>query len=201
MTSTIAPDERRRHQRGEVLATAVVLASDGSSGVYLVKNLSAGGALLLGDARWNEGERVTVLLQLPGRKPLSLHAEVLRRRLSDAQELLFAIAFKQVPSELEDDLQKVVRAALENQREAPPHEVLVIDDSPARALGVLHAAVADLARSFFPSRWRRQLRKRSTRRQAPSSGGAQRRLRFRGGSVGRSWGSARAMRRAASAAP
>ena len=129
MSSLIAPDERRRHPRGEVLTTAIVLASNGWSGVYLVKNLSAGGALLLGDARWTGGEQVTVLLHLPGRTPLSLRAEVLRRRLSDARESLFAIAFKQVPSELEDILQKVVRAALESHREAPPHEVLVIDDS------------------------------------------------------------------------
>lgn len=129
MTSKIAPDERRRHPRGEVLATAVVLAGNGSSGVYLVKNLSLGGALLLGDARWKAGEQVTVFLHLPGRQPLSLSAQVLPRGLSAAKESLFAVHFKQVAAETEDILQKVVQAALESHRVAPPHEVLVIDDS------------------------------------------------------------------------
>lgn len=136
----IAYEERRKHQRAEVLSTATVLAEGGSSGVFLVKNLSAGGVLLLGDARWREGERMTVLLHLPGREPLRLFAEVLRRRLSAAQESLWAMAFRQVPSELEDLLEEVARAALQSHREAPPHEVLVVDDSRE----VRHALQRDL---------------------------------------------------------
>lgn len=129
MTSAIARDERRRHPRSEVVGTALVLAANKYSGLYLVENLSAGGALLVGEARLQPGERLKVVLQLPGRKPISVSAEVLRRQVNDAQECLFAVAFQHLSPDIEDTIQQVVLATLERLHDASHPEVLVIDDS------------------------------------------------------------------------
>lgn len=128
MTSAEALTERRQHPRSEVAATAVVLTANGYSGQYLVENLSAGGALLVGDARLQPGERLKVLLHLPG-QPMRISAEVLRRQGYGAEECLFPVAFRDLSPEVEDTLQEVVLATLEGLREASRQEVLVIDDS------------------------------------------------------------------------
>lgn len=129
MTSATAHGERRWHPRSAVVATAVVLTAKKYAGQYLVENLSAGGALLVGDARLEPGERLKMLLHLPGQKPISLSAEVIRRQVNDAQECLFAVAFRHLSPGIEDTIQQVVLAMLERLHDASHLEVLVIDDS------------------------------------------------------------------------
>ena len=123
------------------MGTAVVLAANRYSGLYLVENLSAGGALLVGDAL-SPGERIRLLLHLPGLKPMSISAEVLRRQDSDAGQCLVAVAFRDLSPKFEDTIQDVVLATL-SIGSLPPisgTEVLVVDDSH----GVRSALARDL---------------------------------------------------------
>ena len=70
---------RRQHPRAEVAATALVIGRAYCAGPYLVENLSAGGALIMGEPRLSVGERVSLVLHLSGReKPFRLSAEVIR---------------------------------------------------------------------------------------------------------------------------
>ncbi|MBI5479920.1 MAG: PilZ domain-containing protein [Deltaproteobacteria bacterium] len=144
--ATARQDERRRHPRSEVVATAVVLATNKYAGHYLVENLSAGGALLVGDAELEPGERLKMLLQLPGRKPISLSAEVVRRQVNDAQECLFAVAFRHLSAGIEDTIQQVVLATLERLHDASQPEVLVVDDS--REVGTHRLSPVALCAAF-----------------------------------------------------
>ena len=131
MTETIAkPHDRRQRPRSEVPASAVLLAHGRSSGLYVVENLSAGGALLVGDGRLRPGERVTMLLQLPGLQPIRLHAEVLRQHAGEAGAARLAVAFRNLAPRVEDTIQQVVLASLERLSEASVPHVLVIDDLP-----------------------------------------------------------------------
>lgn len=130
MTEAIArQDERRRSPRSEVPASAVVLAGGRCGGRYRVENLSAGGALLVGDGRVRPGERVTMFLELPGLKPIRLGAEVLRRQ-GEAGDARVAVAFRQLAPGVEDTIQRVVLASLERLHEASVPHVLVVDDAP-----------------------------------------------------------------------
>ncbi len=131
--------DERRHARGEVVGTAVVLAANNRySGLYLVENLSAGGALLVGDSR-TLGEQVKLFLHLPGMKPMSISAEVLRQEGSD-EESFVAVAFQNLSPKFEATIQEVVRATLKSLRDSAGPEVLVVDDS----VGVRRALDRDL---------------------------------------------------------
>jgi CheY-like chemotaxis protein len=138
MTSASAPPGRRGHPRVEVMATAVVLTARRYAGHYLVENLSAGGALLIGEPGLEPGERVEVLLQLPGREPMALSAEILRRQVNGCGQHLSAVAFRDLAPGAEDAIQETILEALE--RSNAPGDVLVIDDSAE----VCHALQRDL---------------------------------------------------------
>lgn len=135
-------DERRGYPRIEVVASAAVLTVNGYAGSFLVDDLSAGGALLIGDPRLEIGEEVRLLLHLPGKKPISLSGEVIRCHPSESQEHLFAIAFRKVSPAVEDVLQQYVRAALGRLEDPSRKWILVFDDSPE----VCHALERDLRR-------------------------------------------------------
>lgn len=123
--------ERRRHPRsGGVTATAVVLAENRYAGAFVVEDLSAGGALLIGDPRLDLGEYVNILLQLEGKRPLHLWAEVVRHQVREAGEHLFAVAFRNMRATEEDRIQGAVLSALERRRASPDASVLVVDDAP-----------------------------------------------------------------------
>lgn len=131
MTEAIAEQhERRSRPRTEVPASAVLLAGGRSSGRYVVENLSAGGALLLGEGRLRPGERVTMLLQLSGLKPIRLHAEVVRQEGGEAGAARLAVAFRHLAPSVEDVIHRVVLATLEHLTEVSVPHVLVIDDAP-----------------------------------------------------------------------
>jgi CheY-like chemotaxis protein len=120
-----------------VVGTAVVLAANNRySGLYLVENLSAGGALLVGDAR-TVGEQLKLFLHLPGMKPMSISAEVLRQEGSDAESFV-AVTFRNLSKKFECTIREVVLATLESLRAGP--EVLIVDDS----VGVRRALERDL---------------------------------------------------------
>lgn len=130
--------DRRRHLRsGGVPATAIVLAESRYAGAFVVENLSAGGALLIGDPRHDRGEHVKILLQLEGRRRIYLNADVVRHEVRESGDHLFAVAFRNVKPAAEDRIQRAVLSALERCHVSPDARVLVVDDEPGihRALG------------------------------------------------------------------
>lgn len=109
--------ENREHSRGFVPLAATVLR-DGSKGAqYLVRNLSAGGALLLQGPRIAVGTRVRVLLEGPVIGAQYLSATVVRCGSVLEGVVALAIRFNSLSAELEDLLQRVVLEALERQRQ------------------------------------------------------------------------------------
>src|SRR5437667_80109 len=64
-------DNRRRHPRREVLATAMVFTAHRMHGTFLLQDLSAGGACLVGHLDLEPGTELTLIMQCPGRTPFS----------------------------------------------------------------------------------------------------------------------------------
>lgn len=124
--------DRRRHPRGDVAATAIVMtvAKARYVGTYLARNLSAGGALLIGDAQLTVGERVKILLQANGLSAVALTAKVVSQQFEASGERIFAIAFADVPAEVEGTIAPVVASSLEQAQAGERPGVLVLDDSP-----------------------------------------------------------------------
>jgi len=116
--TTPGSGDRRREPRCEVAATATVLAAGSRClGTYVVENLSAGGALLAGDAALAVGGRVRLLLHLPRRRPIGLTADVLRRD-GDPPARRFAVAFRNLTPLMQDAIQRFVLISLQRRRDA-----------------------------------------------------------------------------------
>ena len=136
----IAHPERRRHPRFEIAATAFACHAGNYLGQYLVAELSAGGALLLGP-RLEVGARLQLLLKWPDRILVSLYAEVVRQFDATADSAWQAVAFRHVAPEIEDRIQAALVADLaQRPRSSEPASVLVVDDCPM----VQRALVRDL---------------------------------------------------------
>jgi hypothetical protein len=86
--------ERRLSPRFSVPSSAVVLSGSRYVGAYIVSNISAGGALLVGDNSLQVGESVQLLLQVAGQISQSLAAKVVRRAKLPTGEQCFAVQFK-----------------------------------------------------------------------------------------------------------
>src|SRR5579859_4289588 len=94
-------EERRLYARVAVVGSAIVLASGRYVGTYLLENLSASGALLVGDTTLTVGDQVRLLLQLYGQsRRFVLEASVVRHATEGAQGV-FAVQFQSVPSSLQ----------------------------------------------------------------------------------------------------
>jgi CheY-like chemotaxis protein len=151
MSSESVLPENRRHARSEVVATAVIFSPKEMHGSFLVQDLSAGGACLMGHFDTAPGMRLTLLLHVPGKPAFSLAAVVVRHdRLGPTRERT-AVTFVGVTAEQEDTIQEAIVASLERERARRAATVLVIspdDDScgalerDLHALGVQAAAVA-----------------------------------------------------------
>jgi CheY-like chemotaxis protein len=126
------PTDRRRFLRREVLATAAIFSSDRLHGVFLVQNLSAGGASLVGDMPLPPGDTVTMLLQFPGKSSVSVSARVVRQ-VKATKDRRFAVAFVDLSPEDEDAIHEAIVGALEREQARWAATVLVIDaDDDAR---------------------------------------------------------------------
>lgn len=135
--------ERRQHPRVPSDTCAGVFTGRAFFGLYVVENLSAGGALLSGPRLLDVGTQVRVLLAPPGAGwswRLALDGYVVRHH-PDGGEARFAVAFRNLHPRVEDELQQAVLRRLEWLRQAPA--VLVLDDCPgvrrvlARQIGAL----------------------------------------------------------------
>jgi hypothetical protein len=86
-------NERRNHPRCQTRETATVICDAAYSGRYLVANLSAGGALLVGDVALPLGSTIGLLLEPPGRPGLVVVGRVVRQAPHESGRQAFAIAF------------------------------------------------------------------------------------------------------------
>lgn len=125
-------DERRRHARSEVVATAVVFTRDRMHGTFFVQDLSAGGAYLLGHLDVHPGEKITTLLRFPGKAPFSVEARVVRHEpRTSAHDDHTAISFLGLLAEQEDIIHEAIVAALERETARLSATILVIDPDDA----------------------------------------------------------------------
>jgi len=100
---------------------------------YLVENLSAGGALLVGDDVLPEGACVVVMLSLPGHRPLRLDAVVTCAQRGTAGARAVAVAFLGPSSRAEDQIQQAALAHLQRKRGRGRAVLLVDDETAVRA--------------------------------------------------------------------
>ncbi len=103
--------ERRALRRAKVAGVVAVPGTTGGLGVGAIRNLSVGGALIVGDPDVTPAERFDAAIYVAGRAPLHVPARVLRRRLAHAGE--WALKFDDLDAGTRD---AVVRA-LEQERE------------------------------------------------------------------------------------
>jgi CheY-like chemotaxis protein len=136
MSSESARPENRRHARSEVVATAVVFSAGQMHGTFLVQDLSAGGACLMGHFTTRPGTRLTLLLQFPGKPHFSVAATVVRHDTLGPTRERTAVNFVQLTAEQEDTIQEAIVATLERERARQAATVLVIspDDESRDAL-------------------------------------------------------------------
>lgn len=125
--------DRRRFPRARVAGNAIAFAGGRYVGAYVVRNLSAGGAHLVGDNNLAVGQAVQVLLRLGGQFSHSLDAEVVRREQLPSNEQSFAVAFRNLAPDTEDSLQNLAVLALENAVTEKVAAVLVLN-SPSSVL-------------------------------------------------------------------
>ncbi len=126
--------ERRRWPRADFSATAHIFSENVPRGIYGVKNLSAGGALLFGDPSLAPGASVRVLLELPRRRPIALTARVLRKQTVAGGTPAFAVAFRNVNPRTEDAIHNAVLARLEEIRESATLSTLATNEHRGRGL-------------------------------------------------------------------
>ena len=136
--------DRRRFPRARVAGNAIAFAGGRYVGAYIVRNLSAGGAHLVGDNNLAIGQVVQVLIRLGSRFSHSLDAEVVRREQLPSKEHSFAVAFKNLAPDVEDSLQNLALFTLEDdvvEKAAAvlvlnaPSSVLLALDKDLRSLG------------------------------------------------------------------
>lgn len=105
--------------------TATVVARLGETSVFSIRDLSRGGARLVGDLRLAEGERVHVILELD-HHPIRLNAEVIR---VDRQRSEVAVAFRGASEVTSELIGRSVDAMLDAVRAATGPTVLVVHSS------------------------------------------------------------------------
>ena len=149
--------DRRRHVRAPLLAHVMLFQEQRCLGSFRVLNVSAGGVLLSGESPTLTGRKITVILELPGLRPLRAEAVVARNLASPAgpqrlrrpvrdepDELAFALAFTRISASGQDLLQDAVLMTLE---EAGAATVLIA----AASIGTGLALKRDLERLGRPS--------------------------------------------------
>jgi hypothetical protein len=143
--------DRRRFPRAKVAGIAFTLTGGRYVGAYVVRNLSAGGAHLVGDNNLAIGQVVQVLLQVGRQFSHSLDAEVVRREQSSSNEQSFAVAFRSLAPDVEDSLRNLSALTLENAVAEKAAAILVLNtltpvlvalDNDLRSLGHDMVAVA-----------------------------------------------------------
>ncbi len=126
------PANRRRHPRVPVTAVATLATEGAPLAVWIVQNLSRGGASLVGvaDAILLPGQHLRFAIHAPGRRPLPLPARILRRQLATRAGRC-AVVFDHLSPEQVAAIDETIEAAA-----VPPGA------SPAASLVVGRASIA-----------------------------------------------------------
>jgi hypothetical protein len=111
-------------------------------GAYLLRNLSAGGACLVGDNNLATGQIVQLLLQV-GNALRSIEAEVVRQDRLPSDEHSFAVAFRKLSPDLEDSVQDLALRAGKNAKAKKASAVLLLG-GPSPLLSALEHDVRSL---------------------------------------------------------
>ena len=119
-------NERRVHRRSNIVATIVLDPGTGRATSYVVRNLSAGGALLAGEPVPLLGTQLRVVLNLRTGSHINLTAEVIRGEPLRAAAPTFAIVFRQISADAEDLIQDAVLAEVELSRSGGDDEAATL---------------------------------------------------------------------------
>ena len=120
---TDGPIDRRSRPRVGLLGTATIMrAGSHESAELTIRDLSSGGARLVGRLQLVEGERIPVTLALEG-VSFSIVAEVVRTEPQNAQ---VAIAFRDLPPDALETIERAVARMIESVRASSPPTVLIV---------------------------------------------------------------------------
>lgn len=121
--------ERRTWPRADAGAQVWIVPADAGAPIaYRALNLSAGGALLHEGPKLGAGRELKLLLPLRGRD-LVLHARVLRAETDAGGRPRAALAFRAVPTFVQDLIQNhVLRVLAQQPAPAVPHVAAVDSD-------------------------------------------------------------------------
>lgn len=125
--------ERRKRPRATgIVGSARVFARGEWSDAWTVRDLSAGGAMLVGSLRLPLNERIEILFDADGDRltGIGLHAEVRRSEILLDKRHAIGVAFRDVPAAIHDHIQELVSSALERKRAAATATILVVDGTP-----------------------------------------------------------------------
>jgi CheY-like chemotaxis protein len=108
------------------VATCDAFSPERHHGSFLVRDLSAGGARLMGASPVAVGEALKLVLRIPHRAPLGVHARAVRRHDGPGGPA-FAVEFLEVSAEDEDRIHQGIVAELERAHARRYATVLVVD--------------------------------------------------------------------------
>jgi hypothetical protein len=103
---------RRRHPRAAIPTTAILFTDRRPLGPCVVHDLSAGGMRITAGTRLRRGRVLSVLLQLPGKGPVTSFAQVTRSEQRRAGEHSVALSFLDLPRADVEHLQALVAGLL-----------------------------------------------------------------------------------------
>jgi len=121
--------DRRRNPRIDVHTTATLYLKDRCIGKYRVKDLSTGGALIIGDCSLNNGDLLSIELELPDVGMANLVGEVARVEYPNEDDVLAAMQFHHISSRSEDMVRVAVDKALLGRPDSAV--ILVVDQCSA----------------------------------------------------------------------
>lgn len=123
------PHERRGFPRGYVAALASVFVNDRHAGEFVVRDLSAGGALLVNGPLIPTGVECTVRLRVPGLGPLRVTAQSVHSAVLGNDRYAMGVRFIRLSPAVAEGLRDLVNQELERAQQP---SVLVADDDLTR---------------------------------------------------------------------
>lgn len=138
--------ERRKQPRATgIVGSATVMLPRGASGTFSIRDLSAGGAMLVGTLQLVVGERIEILFDADGDRLTGIRicAEVIRSDRLTSERFATGVVFRDVPVVIHDHIHELVIAANERRRANAPTSIMVVDASPQAR----RAVARDLASS------------------------------------------------------
>lgn len=134
-----ATENRRKYRRVKVAGVALLTPAERSPAVWIIHNLSMGGASVTVGTGLVSGSVVPLTLLFPDRRPIKVSARVLRRQLSGAAGRC-ALAFVEVSPEESAAIAAVIHA--EETAPAPSATVIVVARASRRRMTLMRTLAA-----------------------------------------------------------